>query len=93
MSPDTSDWDSMEEIAPVPSPEVVAQVRFTLDEFARAERAAAEGQKITEYVKQSALRRVVERAAPRSLWHDRVAPWRSKASRRQGDALTSQNRA
>jgi hypothetical protein len=60
MDPDTWDWDSIEELPPVPNPGVVLAIRLSREEFTRlAQAARAEDQSTSEYVKQSALRRVL----------------------------------
>jgi hypothetical protein len=60
MDPDTWDWDSIEVLPPVPNPGVVLSIRFSLDEMTRISRAAeAQGITIFEYIKQSALTRVM----------------------------------
>ena len=60
MDPDTWDWDSVEALPPVPSPGVVLPIRFSLDEMQRVSKAAeAQGITIFEYIKQSALTRVM----------------------------------
>ena len=44
MDPETWDWDSIEELPPVPNPSAVLPVRFSLDEMRRVGQAAeAEG--------------------------------------------------
>jgi hypothetical protein len=56
MNSETWDWDTIEELAPVPDPDAVVLSRFSLDAFARVSREAeAEGFSTSEYVKQSAL--------------------------------------
>jgi hypothetical protein len=63
MDPDTWDWDSIEELPPVPNPGVVLPIRFSLDEMTLVGKAAdAEGMSIFEFVKQSALMRVMHDA-------------------------------
>ena len=61
MDPDTWDWDSLTELPPVPNPGAVLPIRFSLDEMTRIGRAAdAENVTIHEYVRQSALKRVMQ---------------------------------
>lgn len=60
MDPDTWDWASLEELPPVPNPGAVLPIRFSIAEMTRVGNAAdAEGVSIYEYVKQSALMRVM----------------------------------
>jgi hypothetical protein len=63
MNPDSWDWNSLEELPPVPNPGAILPIRFSLEEMTRLGRAAdAEGLTIYEYVKQSALARVMHKA-------------------------------
>lgn len=63
MDPATWDWDSLTELPPVPNPGAVLPIRFSLEELTRVGRAAdAEGLTIYEYIKQSALMRVMQKA-------------------------------
>lgn len=63
MDPDTWDWSSLEELPPVQNPAAILPIRFSLEEMTRVGRAAeAEGLTIYEYIKQSALMRVMHEA-------------------------------
>ena len=63
MDPDTWDWSSLEELPPVQNPAAILPIRFSLEEMTRVGRAAeAEGLTIYEYIKQSALMRVLHEA-------------------------------
>ena len=63
MDPNSWDWDSLEELLPAPNPGAILPIRFSLEELARVGIAAdAEGLSIYEYIKQSALMRVMHQA-------------------------------
>jgi hypothetical protein len=63
MDPDTWDWSSLKELPPVQNPAAILPIRFSLEEMTRVGRAAeAEGPTIYEYIKQSALMRVLHEA-------------------------------
>jgi hypothetical protein len=64
MDPETWDWDSLEELPPSPISGAVLAIRLSREEFARlAQAARAEGLTTSEYVKQSALSRVMQDVA------------------------------
>ena len=61
MDPETWDWESVVELEPVANPGVVVAIRLSREEFSHVDRAArAEDMMLTEYMKQSALRRAMQ---------------------------------